>query len=424
MARGDGVHRTNVRNVKIADSAIQNIQAHNEREKEVYSNSDIVLERTWMNIHFKQPNDSYKAIFDKMITDKIISVRGLKYDACKFGELIFDVNSLYFDERGGYDFAKQFYSDAYKAAIEIVGGEHYMLSAVMHADERNRALSDALGKDVYHYHLHVVYIPIVEKEIRWSARCKDSALIGTVKESINQVSMRKKWASKPALDDKGYPLMNATGKIIYKKSYSVLQDQFFEHMRNAGYIDVCRGEIGSTEEHWTITQFKVEKEQERLDELRKTYSIEKENFDKTTEEIQKKKLDLDRLNEIKATPLLIGKKVTVDRDDFNMLVTAVQKHIVQEKKESALKKALEIANRLIAELKSVITDLQQKLTEASKELMKLDFFKKENRKLSTENDYFRTKIQAYDDVISRHALSLYSPQEKGKGEEMESCDER
>ena len=35
--------------------------------------------------------------------------------------------------------AKQFYADAYKAAVEIVGGEQYILSAVMHADERNRA---------------------------------------------------------------------------------------------------------------------------------------------------------------------------------------------------------------------------------------------------------------------------------------------
>ena len=26
------------------------------------------------------------------------------------------------------------------------------------ADERNRAMSEALGEDVYHYHLHVVYI--------------------------------------------------------------------------------------------------------------------------------------------------------------------------------------------------------------------------------------------------------------------------
>ena len=38
-------------------------------------------------------------------------------------------------------------------------------------------------------------------------------------------------------------------------------------MRNAGYTDVERGERGSTEEHLTVTQFKVQREQERLDSL-------------------------------------------------------------------------------------------------------------------------------------------------------------
>ena len=84
-----------------------------------------------------------------MRSDGVISTRGLKADAETFGELIFDVNSAYFYNHGGYEFAKQFYSDAYKAAIKIVGGEQYILSAVMHADERNRAMSDALGQDVY-----------------------------------------------------------------------------------------------------------------------------------------------------------------------------------------------------------------------------------------------------------------------------------
>ena len=420
MARGDGVHRTNVRNVKIADSAVQNIQSHNEREKEVYSNSDIVLERTGLNVHFKQPNDSYKAMFNKMVTDKIISVRGLKSDAYKFGELIFDVNSLYFDEHGGYNFAKQFYSDAYQAAIEIVGGEQYILSAVMHADERNRALSDALGKDVYHYHLHVVYIPIVEKEIRWSARCKDSALIGTVKESINQVSMRKKWVSKPALDDKGYPLMNAMGKIIYKKSYSVLQDRFFEHMRAAGYTDIFRGKVGSTEEHLTITQFKVQKEQERLNELEQNYFVEKENFDRAMDDIRQKKLNLEQIDNIKTKPALLTNKITLGQNDFDLLITVAKQHVVQEKKESSLKKALESANRLITELKNLISNLTQQLSEASKKLVEFKFIQKENRRLDAENDRLRAKIKAYDDVISQHDLSLYFSKEIAKEEEIEN----
>ena len=104
--------------------------------------------------------------------DGIISTRGLKEDAVLYGELVFDVNTAYFHNHGGYVFAKQFYADAYKAAIKIMGGEQYILSAVMHADERNRAMSDALEQDVYHYHLHVVYVPVVEKQILWSKRCR------------------------------------------------------------------------------------------------------------------------------------------------------------------------------------------------------------------------------------------------------------
>mgnify|MGYP003100207117 CR=1 FL=1 len=121
-------------------------------------------ERRGMNVHFKMPTDSYTAMFDQMVADGVISTRGLKADAEKFGELIFDVNSAYFYNHGGYDFAKQFYADAYQSTIKIVGGEQYILSAVMHADECNRAMSETLGQDVYHYQLHVVYIPVVRSK--------------------------------------------------------------------------------------------------------------------------------------------------------------------------------------------------------------------------------------------------------------------
>ena len=213
MARGDGIHRTTARNARMKDADIGNAQAHNEREKSSYVNQDIVPERTPYNIHFKTPTAGYKEMFEQMRSDGVISTRGLKADAEKFGELIFDVNSAYFFNHGGYDFAKQFYADAYKAAIKIVGGEQYILSAVMHADERNRAMSDALGQDVYHYHLHVVYLPVVEKQILWSKRCKDETLRGTVKEIIQQVSMSKKWDSKPALDENGEPILQVAVRV-------------------------------------------------------------------------------------------------------------------------------------------------------------------------------------------------------------------
>lgn len=258
MARNDGVDRTVVRHVKLNQTQIRNAENHNERKKESYVNQDVVPERSPMNIHFKQPTASYQEMFSWLVEDGTISTRGLKADADTFGELIFDVNSAYFHNHGGYEFARRFFEEAYRAAVEIVGGEQYILSAVMHADERNRAMSEALGQDVYHYHLHVVYVPVVEKQILWSKRCKDPSLVGTVKDTVMQVSMSKKWAYRPAVrPDTGEPLLTSAGKPVLKKSYSLLQDQFYRHMREAGYTDLERGERGSTEEHLTVTQFKV-----------------------------------------------------------------------------------------------------------------------------------------------------------------------
>ena len=266
MARNDGIDRTIVRNHDLkTPEDVAKIQEHNERQKDKYSNQDIVTERTAMNVHFKAPTAGYAEMFEQLENEKVISTRGLKPDAVKYGELVFDVNSAYFYNHGGYEFARRFYADAYKAAVEIVGGEQYILSAVMHADERNRAMSEALGQDVYHYHLHVVYIPVVEKQVLWSKRCKDKSLVGTVKETIMQVSRSKKWESKPVLDADGKPMLNAKGKTVLKSSYSVLQDDFFRFMRSSGYEDIERGERGSTEEHLTVTQFKVHAEQQRLE---------------------------------------------------------------------------------------------------------------------------------------------------------------
>lgn len=80
-----------------------------------------------------------------------------------------------------------------------------------------------------------------------------------------QVSRSKKWLSQPALDEAWNPVLQKNGKPVLKKSYSILQDDFYQHMRAAGYTDVERGERGSTEEHLTVTKFKVAQEQQRLE---------------------------------------------------------------------------------------------------------------------------------------------------------------
>ena len=267
MARNDGVDRSFVREEPLRRSSIGIRERHNERKNEAYSNADVMPERSYMNIHFKQPEASYESILNHLLNEKIVSDRGLRQDAKVFGEMVFDVNTRYFDEHGGYDYAKEFFAEAYRCAVGIVGGEQFIVSAVMHADERNRSLSQELGRDVYHYHLHVVYIPVVKKDILWSKRCKDPALRGTVKEQINQISHSKKWRSSRVLDEQGKPLFTLDGKPLLENSYSVLQDIFFDHMEEAGYHGFQRGERGSTAEHLSVLQFKTEKEQERLSGL-------------------------------------------------------------------------------------------------------------------------------------------------------------
>ena len=402
MARGDGIHRTNARNMRLTAARIGNAQQHNEREKESYVNQDIVSERTHLNVHFKKPTAGYAEMFEQLKKDGIISTRGLKEDAFLYGELVFDVNTAYFHNHGGYDFAKQFYTDAYKSAIEIVGGEQYILSAVMHADERNRAMSDALGQDVYHYHLHVVYLPVVEKQILWSKRCKDETLRGTVKEIIQQVSMSKKWDSKPALDENGEPILSTKGKPVLKKSYSVLQDDFFRYMRDAGYDDVERGERGSSEEHLTVTQFKVQQEQARLAELTEQNRQQEQQaaaLGKQIEKIQNQQVDVTAIEKIEAKPVPLSSKVILERTEYESLATAAKKYAASEKKESKLQKALDAANRLIAKLKAEIAGLKQELSEYKSVRSKL-----RTSDLERENAELRGKVQRYEDVIQRNNL--------------------
>ena len=402
MARGDGIHRTSARNMRMTTDQATNAQAHNEREKPSYVNQDIIRDRTPLNVHFKTPTAGYAEMFEQMRSNGVISTRGLKADAEKFGELIFDVNSAYFFNHGGYDYAKQFYEDAYKAAIKIVGGEQYILSAVMHADERNRAMSDALGQDVYHYHLHVVYIPVVEKQILWSKRCNDKSLVGTVKETITQVSMSKKWDSKPALDENGKPILNANGKSVLKKSYSVLQDDFFCYMRDAGYDDVERGERGSSEEHLTVTQFKVQQEQARLAELTEQNRQQEQQaatLGKQIEKIQNQQINVAAIEKIEAKPVPLSSKVMLERSEYESLSTAAKKYAASEKKESKLQKTLDAANRLIAKLKAEIAGLKQELSEYKSVRSKL-----RTPDLERENAELRGKVQCYEDVIQRNNL--------------------
>ena len=136
-------------------TSITKAERHNERKNKSYSNMNVDLSQTPNNIHYKRCETTYNERLKELIDNKQVSLRGLRDNAKLFDELIFDINSDYFEKHGGYEFAKEFYAEAYRFAQKVYGEEN-IISAVMHADELNLVMSDAFYRPIYHYHLHIV----------------------------------------------------------------------------------------------------------------------------------------------------------------------------------------------------------------------------------------------------------------------------
>jgi len=327
---------TVVRNEAYTRASLGVRERHNERKNETYYNSDIVPERAGLNVHFKQFDGTYAQAFDALLSAGVISTRGQKPDAKIVDEMVFDVNTNFFEERGGYEYAIKFYEEAYRCAIEEAGGEQYVLSAVLHADERNKAESEQLGHDVFHYHLHVVYVPVVPKEIRWTKRCKDPALVGTVKETITQVSHSKKWPR----------VATAKGFV---NSYSLLQDRFFEHMKAAGFDGFERGERSSTAEHLEVLDYKIQQDTKRLDALSTQVEKKTERIEKLDAKIATRTKAAATISEVDAMgkPALLG-GFTVTTDELEKLKVLAKKSVSADKKIAEARKKQKAAETQLA----------------------------------------------------------------------------
>ena len=271
---------------------ISKFEKHNARKNETYSNMNVDLSQTPNNVYYKQCDTTLNEKVKEMVANGQISLRGLKKDAKIFDELVFDINSEYFEQNGGYEFAKEFYEKAFHFAEQEMGAEN-ILQAVMHADELNVALTEKYNKPIYHYHLHVFALHVVRKEIKYSKRCKDKALVGKVKEIINQVSHSKKWKSEKATDNFGNPLYDKKGKPILIKSYSLLQDRFYQYMSDSGYRGFIRGVKGSINEHLDNLNYKIKKENERYENLKEKADNTELKIENKQQELEDKQIELD-----------------------------------------------------------------------------------------------------------------------------------
>lgn len=337
-----------------SQESVGKFERHNERKNETYENMNVDLTRTPMNVHFKDCGElTYNECLKKMIDEKKVSLRGLKKDACVYDEMLFDVNTDYFDTHGGYEFAKQFYEEAYHFAEKIYGRDN-IISAVMHADEVNLWLSDAKGKLVYHYHMHIIALPVVEKQVLWTKRCKDKAMVGTVKEVVQQISHSKKWKSEPKRDENGKQMYNEKGRPLYHASYSLLQDRFFEHMQKAGYTGFERGVRGSTDENLSALDYKIKKDKEHLAEI----GAKIEEAEKRFEEIQPVLMEMNEVEQV-GKKSLTG-KIQMSPEEYGKLTELAKEGITSRETISQLKSSNKSLGNRVHQLEAELSELKEK----------------------------------------------------------------
>ena len=226
-----------IRNENHKMNAVPLLERHNERLNKNYSNKDIDLSRSSENYHLKQIQAAtYQQEFERIRTRQQLKgnlrLQGKKQSTvmCEF---VITSDKDFFD-RLGSDRTKQFFKDAYSFVTAKVGGEQYVVSAVVHMDEATP-------------HMHVTYIPIINGKDRNGNPCK-------------RINCSEFW--------KG------------KDSYSKLQDEYFDFITNRGY-DLERGVKGSIAEHLSVAEYKLKKSSEQLAEIKEQIS-EIENIDNVT----------------------------------------------------------------------------------------------------------------------------------------------
>lgn len=163
---------------------------------------------------------------------------------------------------------------------------------------------------------------------------------------------------------------------------------------------------GEHREHLSVLEFKREKRKEELAEL-----------EQTIERVQQQQVSIKAVEQIEAKPLPLTSKVAIEREDYQTLVTAAQKYVVQEKQKGKLKKLLKEAKKTMAELKDTITDLKAKLAEVKKELAEYKSARGQIRtgQLEQENRDLRKRLSIYEDVIARNDLLGYFDNRREKG---------
>lgn len=360
------------------------VVAHNRR---TYIAENVDSTRTHLNIEYCYTpiEEAYHQLFDEALAE--FNAKQKRKDRCienyyekirdgkqekTFYEVIFQIGNkddmCAAGENG--ELAKTVLDKFYRSFLER-NPQLHVFSAHLHMDEATP-------------HLHIDFIPFTT---------------GSKRGLSTRVSLKQ------ALADQG---ITGEGRSLTERDLWVQKEKeaLAELMLEHGIEWEQKGEH---REHLSVLEYKREQRTQELAELTQQTEQKAQEFsalEKKVEKVQKQKVAIEAVEKIEAKPVLLSSKVTLERSEYESLSTAAKKYVAQEKKENKLQKALDAANKMIAELKNTIADLTRKLSSATKELAEYKSVRGQLRTadLEQENDRLRSRLRTYEEVISRNNL--------------------
>ena len=130
-------------------------------------------------------------------------------------------------------------------------------------------------------------------------------------------------------------MLRKNGKPKFRKSYSILQDEVYDHMISHGFTGFERGERGSTAVHLDTLQYKIEKDKERLAEIEGRIEQAKLDYEPALE-AKRKIEEIDSLGKRNTTG-----KVVLPEKDYNDLTALAKEGLTSRSKIWDMQRGLE-----------------------------------------------------------------------------------
>lgn len=218
-----------INNRKIPLTYLHYSEAHNERRTaSPSSNSNIDPDRTALNIFYTdRGGKGCREALDERIAQGLYTFGELQDGKQSVTEFCIGANAEYFDQYGGYAFAKR-YADCVAEFILNRFPPEEILSLVFHADEIDPTLTTKYRHPVYHYHLHLLHVPVVIRD--WKVRgCPPGTPV---------ISHAARWSFRSMRLTDGSIQCDADGKPVRIGGYRQFRDALTAYLHDAGFPEL------------------------------------------------------------------------------------------------------------------------------------------------------------------------------------------